>query len=87
MKTYGVEFDYSEWEDSCSHKGSPRGFGSWVFSTDRNPHWDSESECRIDNLVIGSTYVWINQSTFIAAKKQAAKVAKERGWDLLFVLP
>ena len=81
-----IEFDYREWQSS-SHKNGPRGYGSWCFSVGRDVQWQLDHEIRTGNLVIGPTYLWVNQATFSEAKRAARKIAQEHGWSKLYVQP
>lgn len=83
-----VSFDYSEWNQS-SHLKSPRGFGSWCFSTHRDVEWASDQETQTaEGVRVSPTgYMWVNQVTFTQARKIAAQVAQRFGWNYLYVQP
>jgi hypothetical protein len=88
-KVGGVIFDYSEWQQSCSHHGGPRGYGHWIFSTDRNIEWATDKETTtVEGVRISPTgYMTVPGAHFSEAKKKAAAVAKRFGWDRLFIQP
>ncbi len=65
MKTRFVTTDYE-----FSHGKKPRGFGSWVFFSDRS--------CETE-------FCWVHQSTYANARKEANRRAAEAGVDTLYV--
>jgi hypothetical protein len=86
-----VRFDTREWDLSHAPR-KPRGYGSWVFSTLPDIHPDPATEVRVTrpgggSNVIGDHYVWVNQARFVEAKRIAKEIARERGWDCLYVQP
>lgn len=72
------------------HGSQPRGRGSWCFSAGSEALVNSEETLtEVDGFrcSVGASYVWVHQATFGQAKKVARQVAKERGWQHLFVQP
>ena len=85
MKNTKIQFDTSEYERS--HGAKPRGRGSWAFSTTREMDYELGKEERSGRFVVGPTYVWVHQATFAEAKREAAAIARAKGWHGLYVMP
>lgn len=60
-----IEFDAGEY--IATHGRAPRGYGSWAFSTKRNPDVTNPDEC-----------FWAPVGTFAEAKRWMRQHAKTR---------